>query len=211
MDNYCGECGTQLVYNADYCVECGNKISTNLSDNLITQNSENNNKLNSPYDASGTQIYYNIIIGIIIFLIIMMAAIASHATYTWTVVDSKGHELTYHDEFDGTYNISERAEILCDVGQDYYTCIERIRINYNSICAGIITDNNVCEVRSATIDNMQAKYKNCGYGCTYAYGQRGIYSLTRTENTKKVSNNDYIAEKTHKATCIIGFIGECRK
>lgn len=150
--------------------------------------------------------------GAVVAVLALVAATFGTARH-WTVVDTAEQpETFYNQEVEtGVFVVfsPDSEGSLCHKGQDWYACVDLHVASYNGACADVqltATSKRVCDLWSDWIDKQKAK-DFTGYKVSdFPYGALSRYALT---DVRRVSSNDYRPAETHRATCYLGFIGEC--
>lgn len=68
----------------------------------------------------------------------------------------------------GLYDVVRTTDYICDVGDDYLGCINAHVAVYNSVCTSqplTSSGKSQCKAMLRFIDDIKARYEDCGYGC----------------------------------------------
>lgn len=144
----------------------------------------------------------------------LLVTIALETAVQHTVVDKPEQPETFRVEQvpTGEFRVTRTEEAVCQIGQDWFGCIDALVDQFNANCANIPLDlfsEAICNRYSNMLDELYSREAYAGWTVT-SLGD-GWKALRRepTMISEEVSNNDYEPAVTHEATCYLGFLGEC--
>ena len=128
-------------------------------------------------------------------------------SYDVEIVDREARPATESLQPTGAYDVVETSQRICDPGDDYLSCVNAHIANYNSVCVGqplTWLGDSTCASMSQFIDEVNAVFDTCGYGCTTGGdpGDEWGWPYLRLEAEMAMqSNNDAQPRVTHMEHC----------